>query len=478
MMIGVIIVAEIIVAACLASAGGVKLLSGGLDPFVAQSFAVPARLASLLRWTLPTTEVLIAALVAWPPLSRVGAASAVAALGAFTALTTSAWLRGRSFACGCFGSSSSRPVDGWTVCRNVLLMGVAGVVFLHGPVDLNLLAASLVFSAAAISTLGWLLQNAVRHPAIPPATAQPAGGCSVSLVTAQGKRTTLRAILSGSSAVLVFLEPGCGPCQRIAPRVATWQHELAKRVSIVVITRDGTGLSSINPRLTSVYVQSSDDLDKAYGLRGTPSAVPLAADCNLIGPPVAGADAIERLVLTLAGTEKPQADPSQLDAHHKASLIETAQPKPPRLRINPADQGDPHPGVLAVDRRTYQSVPMADPAGRWTVLIAVRRYCADCDTVRTAAAAHPELAAYRLLLVAADHAEGNDQRDSTQVGVDRQKLRSLGLTIVPSILVLDGSGRSMTEPAIGVATVVATILALSALAGDGSNLHDAELIVT
>ena len=80
----------------------------------------------LPRWvgtTLPFVELVVGALV----LAGVRPAGVAAALllAAFTAWLVRQLARGDRRPCRCFGETSGRPVSGWTVGRNLVLLGAA-----------------------------------------------------------------------------------------------------------------------------------------------------------------------------------------------------------------------------------------------------------------------------------------------------------------------------------------------------------------
>ena len=87
----------------------------------------------------------------------------------------------------------------------------------------------------------------------------------------------------GLPTLLVFSDPGCGPCNALKPRLAQWQRELGDRLAIAEITR---GSASDSPH---------EDLFSRYGIVGTPSAVLVRADGSP-SPVGEGAPEIEQLI--------------------------------------------------------------------------------------------------------------------------------------------------------------------------------------
>jgi len=77
----------------------------------------------------------------------------------FSVLIASALVRGQSFSCACFGSSD-RPISGWTLARNVVLIAVAVLLWVTADtvvVDLDSRLLGLLVAAAMASCLSILV---------------------------------------------------------------------------------------------------------------------------------------------------------------------------------------------------------------------------------------------------------------------------------------------------------------------------------
>ncbi|HST42497.1 MAG TPA: hypothetical protein VLK58_23460 [Conexibacter sp.] len=86
--------------------------------------------------------------------------------------------------------------------------------------------------------------------------------------------------------LLVFCDPGCGPCRALLPEVAAWRRELAAVLTVAVVGRGEAGA--------------------AYGVAGSPSALLIAPDGLIEGGPVVGVAAIHALMrraVDITGTE-------------------------------------------------------------------------------------------------------------------------------------------------------------------------------
>ena len=125
-------------------------------------------------------------------------------------------------------------------------------------------------------------------------------------------------------------------------------------------------------------IQRDFEIATAYRVRGTPSAAYVRRNGSLDGPVAAGAGAIEALVEGRHPGVAPTAAESEAPEPQQApGAAPEAAPAPDqthRLAAAP-------PTVLGADGDTGQPVPAADPAGRWTVLIAVGARSAGCDQI-------------------------------------------------------------------------------------------------
>jgi uncharacterized membrane protein YphA (DoxX/SURF4 family) len=99
---------------------------------------VPDRVGALVGRLLPPVEVAAAALLALGLGVRPVAALLGAFLVAFSAAVAINLLRGRTIDCGCFGPVAERRITWWSVGRNVVLAGAAGVVVAVGPTTIAL----------------------------------------------------------------------------------------------------------------------------------------------------------------------------------------------------------------------------------------------------------------------------------------------------------------------------------------------------
>ena len=100
---------------------------------------------------------------------------------------------------------------------------------------------------------------------------------SFTLPTLSGETITLQALRAlGKPVVLLFSDPGCGPCNALLPEIGRWQQEHATKLVVALISR-GT-VEANRPKvseygLTHVLLQQDREVAQAYQASGTPSAV-------------------------------------------------------------------------------------------------------------------------------------------------------------------------------------------------------------
>jgi peroxiredoxin len=172
---------------------------------------------------------------------------------------------------------------------------------------------SLVLAAYVAMTLVMLRQNGrlllrvdALEARVPAAAPQPPGlpkntpAPAFNLQSVDGDKVTLDQLTeAGKPVVLLFAEPGCGPCESLFPEVARWQREHADRRSIVMIS---SGRVKVNREaatrfgLVNVLVQKGREVAEAYRSTATPSAVMLR-DGVVATPMAQGADDVRSLIV-------------------------------------------------------------------------------------------------------------------------------------------------------------------------------------
>ncbi len=305
-----LLIARLLLAAVFAVAGVAKLLDLPGSRRAVGEFGVPARAAAVLGTLLPLAELAIAGALLAGPTAATGAVAAVALLTGFCVALAWNLARGRAPDCHCFGRLHSSPAGPLTLARNGGLLAVAAFT----ATGADPVAAAAV-AIAALATLAAVALISRGQPANP-TDQSPAEGLSPGtpaprfrLPELTGGTRTLDSLRAGGLPVLLlFTDPGCGPCIELAPEVARWQREHTDELVIAVIEREGDGRAGHDPHgRANVLLQRDSEIADLYGAPGTPSGVLIGSDGAVAGPVVAGATQIEALVArTVDGFESRQ----------------------------------------------------------------------------------------------------------------------------------------------------------------------------
>jgi peroxiredoxin len=322
---------------------------------------VPAAAASLVAVGLPPLELAVAALLVPVATARWAASAAALMLLVFTGLLAVNLFRGRRPSCHCFGVLSDKPISGTSVARNMVLLGAAAAIAASngGASAAHRLASATgaqlvvgvmlgVLSVVAVAQT-WAVWSLVRRHgqlllrveqleqlvnpgvAIPPTPAQvqldglPVGTAApeFSLQGLHGELMTLAALRAGGKPVLlVFSDPGCGPCTTLAPDLARWQRERADRLRVVLVSAgpvDKNRAKAAEHGLADVLLDPDVAVASAFRFNGTPGAVLVDIRGQIASPIVSGAPAIVNLVerVTAGVPIQLSAGPSEHDHRHE-----------------------------------------------------------------------------------------------------------------------------------------------------------------
>ena len=133
-------------------------------------------------------------------------------------------------------------------------------------------------------------------PGLPRGTPAP----DFTLTPIRGRASLLSELITGDRpTMLVFVSTGCGPCAALFPSLGRWQDSLSERLNLAVIfsgERDLIESVCEQHGLSTALAQDDEEVFELYGLRATPSAVQIAPDGTIAGPPFAGSGAIEAVI--------------------------------------------------------------------------------------------------------------------------------------------------------------------------------------
>jgi len=471
--------ARVLLALVFAFAAVAKLRDRASSVRAMRDFGVPGPLARPAAMLLPIAEIAIAIALIAPAAAWWGSLAALGLLGVFSVAIAVNLARGNAPDCHCFGEVSGGPVGGRTLARNAVLASLAGIglvgndlaatVSLLGVDPAVALATALV---AAVLVQAWLLLNVVaqngrllarvealeQRQVMPSVSASsPARGLPVgttappfTLPGLRGETLTLDALRAGDAPVLlVFSEPGCGPCNSLLPDLGRWQRDHASRLNLAIVTRDtaeANRAKSAEHGLRNVLLQSDREVAASYLVTGTPSAVLVASDGTIASALAEGADAITALVGRSTGALEASHDHGQCG---NGSGMVSGGPK----------IGEPAPSVRLPDLDGV-TVDLAELAGP-TLLLFWDPNCGFCaqmlaDLKRWEQSASSRVP--RILMVSTGTVDANRALDVRSVVVLDQTFataRSFGVTGTPSAVLVDAQKRVASHIAVGAPAVLA-----------------------
>lgn len=308
-----------------------------------EEFGAPAWYARPASIGLPIAELAVTGCLLVPASVRHGAFDALLLLGVFSTAIAVNLARGRQPDCHCFGQLHSEPIGWRTLARNGVLAVAAVLILALGWNDPGPSAVAwigdlegaellaLVLGAAALVAIAlgaWVsLQLLRQHGRLMlriekleraaasggwdwdeddedelPAVGIPVGRAAPGFVVPAiaGGTSGLTALLEpGRPALLVFTDPGCGPCQALMPEVAGWQAEHADELTIALLSsgeRDEIRAKAEEHGLERVLVDPERSVSEAYQANGTPAAVLIAPDGTIASPVAQGSTAIGTLL--------------------------------------------------------------------------------------------------------------------------------------------------------------------------------------
>jgi thiol-disulfide isomerase/thioredoxin len=267
-----------------------------------------------------------------------------------------------------------------------------------------------------------------------------------------GETMTLDALRSaGKPVMLVFSDPGCGPCNALLPEIGRWQRDHASRMSIALLSRgavEANRAKATEHGLSHVLLQKDREVAQAYQANGTPSAVIVRPDGTIGSPVSAGAEAIKTLVAKSTGTLQLQAAPAAAARACGNGANGWARPTPqdngaaqaPRARV-----GELAPAISLPDLEG-KTVNLSDFKGSPTMVLFWNPGCGFCKRMTDELKqweAKPPKGAPKLLIVSTGTPEANKDLGLSSPTVLDQGFtvgRSFGASGTPSAVLVDAAG--------------------------------------
>src|SRR5215218_5419469 len=507
-----LLIARLVLVAVFTLAGVAKLsdLKGSRKAII--EFGLPAVVASPLALFLPLAELAVGAALIPASSAWWGALGALGLLLLFVDGISINLARGRTPECHCFGQLHSAPAGWRTLARNGVLAAIAGFVLwvgyegggagpsaiswlgalsaaqllslLGGVVVLSLLAGQWWFLVHLLRQNGRLLVRleaveatlaeggSVLGPSLNgTAVHQEAEGLPVgseapqfSLSGLYGEILTLDALCSsGKPLMMLFTDPGCGPCNALLPEVGRWQEEHAPKLTLALISRGAVEENETKAQehaLKNVVLQKDWEVSESYKVRGTPSAVLISPEGKVASPVAGGAEGIRDLLAYAVDQRaqlpmQPHQPQNEGEPCPNCGKVHAAAPTMPAAQR----VGEPAPEVKLADLEG-KIVELEDFRGEETLLVFWNPGCGFCQQmlpeIKQWEEDRPE-AAPELLFVSADAEEANrDMKLSSPVLLDQNFAtgRAFGASGTPSAVLVDAEGRIASEVAVGAPAVL------------------------
>jgi peroxiredoxin/uncharacterized membrane protein YphA (DoxX/SURF4 family) len=507
-----LLIVRLVLAVVFIVAGLAKLsdLKGSRKAII--EFGLPAVVASPLALLLPLAELGVGAALIPASSAWWGALGAVGLLVLFVVGISINLVRGRKPDCHCFGQLHSAPAGWKTLARNGVLAAVAGFVLWAGyegggagPSAISWLAAlsaaqllGLVSGVLVLSLLAgqwWFLVHLLRQngrllvrleaveatlavggsvlgPSQNGTPVPQAEGLAVgseapefSLSGLYGESLTLQALRSsGKPLMMLFTDPGCGPCNAMLPEVGRWQEEHAKKLTLSLVSRGEVEENKTKAQehgLRNMLLQKDWEVSESYQVRGTPSAVLISADGKIASPVAGGAEGIRGL-LSYAVGERPQLP---MQPHQPQT---EGQPCPNCGKVHAAAPtvaaaqkvGEDAPEVKLPDLEGNTVELTKNFKGQETLLVFWNPGCGFCQQMlsdlREWEQNLPEDAP-KLLVVSAGTKEANrEQGLSSTVLLDQNFAvgQAFGASGTPSAVLVDAQGKVASDIAVGAPAVM------------------------
>jgi peroxiredoxin/uncharacterized membrane protein YphA (DoxX/SURF4 family) len=462
-------------------------------------FGVPQFLAAPAGFLLPLAELATAILLIPLATAWWGGIASLVLLLLFVAGISVNLARGRTPDCHCFGQIHSEPIGWPTLARNGILALIAAFVIVAGTDDAGTSAVSWMGDRTAMQEVGivfgvvvtllvvaeaWFLLHLMQQngrlltrlealetivtsglpagAAAPTAPAGPVAGLPVgsqapafSLSGLHGETMTLDALrAAGKPTMLIFSDPGCGPCNSLLPEIGKWQREESAKLNIALVSRgtaEANRAKSAEHGLTQVLLQNDREVAQSYLSNGTPGAVVVRADGTIDSPLAQGAEQIRNLVARTVGRQ-PAAPVAAANGNRNGNA---PRPTPPASRI-----GSDAP-ALSLPDLDGKDFSLEQFRGKDTMLLFWNPGCGFCQRMLNDLKeweSNPPNGSPKLLIVSTGTPEANKALGLRSTIVLDQGFatgRAFGASGTPSAVLVDARGKIASEVGVGAPAVLA-----------------------
>jgi thiol-disulfide isomerase/thioredoxin len=270
--------------------------------------------------------------------------------------------------------------------------------------------------------------------------------------------------------MLLFTDPGCGPCSALLPEVGRWQEKHAQKLTLSLVSRGDPEENKTKAQehgLKNVLLQKDWEVFESYEVRGTPSAVLVSPDGKVASPVAGGEEGIRALLSHAVGERAQLPLQPQAQGHAQAQgqpcpncgkVHPNGHAAPPAERTGPK-VGEESPEVRLADLEGNE-VALTDFRGEDTLVLFWNPGCGFCQQML------PDLKEWesgaledapRLLVVSAGTEEANKEMAlASPVLLDQQFAtgRAFGASGTPSGVIVDAEGKVASEVAVGATAVL------------------------
>jgi peroxiredoxin/uncharacterized membrane protein YphA (DoxX/SURF4 family) len=523
-----LLAARLILAAVFLVSGISKLFDLAGSQAAMRSFGVPESLSRVGGVLLPIVELVIAVFLIPQSTALWASWLALLLLAVFIVGVAYNLSRGRTFDCHCFGQLTTSEIGTSTLVRNVVLAVLAAFVAISGVTTASGVGPSVrevfgemsafewvmlalgVIVLLALAGVAWLLvhllgQNGrllVRLDRIESALEDAdielldeddedeedeeeeeglpfgAPAPAFSLSGLYGETMTLDALRAAEKPVLlIFSDPGCGPCNAMMSDVGKWQRDHADKLNVVVISRGAIEENRAKKKqynLTTVLMQQDNEVADAYLTYGTPTAVLVRPDGTIGSAAAGGSDEIRTLVRQAVEGKVPVPAARPAAAPRPAPMPAPA-PRPAANAQAPrgiASIGKDAP-VVELNNLDGEPVKLSDFAGHPTAVLFWNPGCGFCqrmvDDLKAWEADKPADAPKLLVVSTGDVDRNRETGLQSPILLDSgfNVGRSFGASGTPSAVLVGADGKIASGLAVGGPTVI------SLLRNEAPNLLDA-----
>lgn len=349
MIAATLLASRVLLALVFAVSGVAKLFDQPGTRRALLDFGAPAVVVIPFALVLPLLELAVAIALVPTDSAWIGACAALGLLVVFMVVIGASLVRGRRPPCHCFGRFDASPVGWPTLVRAGIFAAVAGLLVWAGPsasdavqdwpAEISAVQAlgllGVLILVGVLAAEGWLLghllvqngrlllrievlEDQLASAGAPmldgsarlrqSATSLPIGALApgFQLRSFEGPEVSLDDLLwGGRPALLLFAEPGCGPCMTLMAEVGQWQQRHADVLTIAVVSQGRPSMNSAARDafgVTGVLLQRDREVAEAYGASGAPSAVLISPEGRISSALLQGADRIRAFVSQMVTT--------------------------------------------------------------------------------------------------------------------------------------------------------------------------------